>query len=60
MNDYKDTELQFIHFHHYENVSSCYLHKKLLPGHGKKFPSFMNPDNVNKGKFTTRNIPVLK
>ena len=52
--------LTFIRFHHYENISSCYFHKQLLPENGKTCISCINIQNVNKVKVTTHKIHVLK
>ena len=46
MNGDKYLDLPFICFHHYENINSCSFHKKILPEHGKTFPSFTNIENV--------------
>ena len=48
INGYKDGNLPFISFHHYENIISCYLHKQLFPDHGKTCPSCMNREDVAK------------
>ena len=60
MNDNKYTALTFTCFLHYEHVSSCYFHKYLLPDHGKTCLSFMNLENVDKGKVTPQKSLVLK
>ena len=53
-------DLPFIHFHHYANISSCYLQIYIFLVHGKACPSCTNIENIEKGKFTTRKIFVLK
>ena len=58
--DEDDAYILFILFHQYKNISSFYLHKQLLPDHGKKYPSFMNIEIVEKGKVTTQKNIVLK
>ena len=60
MNGDKYMDLQFICFHHYENTSSYYLHKQILPEHGKICPSRMNLEIVDKRRVKTRNIIVLE
>ena len=60
INDEYDANLPFINFHHYENISSCYLNKQILPENFKTCPSCMNIENVEKVKFTTRESLVLK
>ena len=42
MNGEKYVDLPFIHFHHYENISSWSFHKQLLPEHSKTCTSCMN------------------
>ena len=49
-----------IHFHIYENVRSCYIHKKILLYHIKTRPLCMNLENFEKGKAKTRKSIVLK
>ena len=52
--------LPFIPFYHCVNISSFYLHKQLLPEHGKTCPQFMNIENVDKEKVTTRKLLDLE
>ena len=52
--------LTSIIFCQWENTSSCYLHKHLLPKNGKQCPLFTSLEYVEKGKVTTRKILVLK
>ena len=59
INGDKYVDLQFIRFNHYENISSCSLHKQLLPDHGKTCPFCTNTENVEKEKVTTWKILVL-
>ena len=60
MNYEDDANISFILFHHYKNISYCHLHKQLLTEHVKTFPSCINIQNFEKGKFTTRKGLVLK
>ena len=60
MNDEDNFNLTSIRFHHYENISSCYLHKQILPENGKPCTSCMDIRNVNKVKDTTYKILSLK
>ena len=53
MNGEDDVNLTYIWFCHYKNISSCYLHKHLLPEHGNTCPSFMNIEDLETGKDTT-------
>ena len=57
-NEYAD--IPFIRFHHYENISSCYLHNHILPDHGKTCSSCMNLESVDEVKVETWKILVLK
>ena len=60
MNDDEDTDLPFIIFYHYGNISSCYFHKHLLIEHGKTFPLCIILENSKKGKVKTRKSLVIK
>ena len=59
MNDDDYKNIPFIRFHHYKNISSCFLRKQLFPEHGKTCPSCMNIENIWKRKVTTQKIIVL-
>ena len=53
-------DLPFIFSYRYENIRSFYLHKQLLPEHGKTCPLFFNSENVEKVKVTNKKSFVLK
>ena len=60
MDNEDDADLPFIRFYHYENISSCSLHKQPFSDNGKTCTSCMNIENFEKGKVTTRKSLVLE
>ena len=60
MNGDKDVDIPFVCFYYYENISSCYLHKHLLPELGKTCPLCVKLEKIGKGKVTTQKNIVLK
>ena len=49
----EDVNLPSIHFHHYKDISSCYLTEHILPDNGKTCPLCTNLEDFDKGKVTT-------